>query len=54
MSAARTLPHPQTLTTVTNTPSVLDMLARMSTHSLLVPQAQHAALFQRVMGMRSP
>jgi hypothetical protein len=26
----------------------------MSTHSLLVPQAQHAALFQQVMGMRSP
>jgi hypothetical protein len=30
------------------------MLARMSTHSLLVPQAQQAAMFQQMMGMRSP
>jgi hypothetical protein len=48
------MPHPQTLATVTNTPNDVDMLARLSAHSLLVPQAQQAALFQRIMGMRSP
>ncbi len=53
-SAAPALPLQQTSNPVANTTSVANLLRQLCTNTSLAPQAQQAALFQQMMGMRHP